>query len=171
MAATVTLSKADADSVTPGATRCLAASGGTSVIAHRSRAGLLTVAPNVCEHWGSFSMAKASTDIEDCVLVCPIHQSKLDASTMTYMSDPSVAGLLKIGEMRGKKHAVYAQKVNADGSISLTPPPSSAAAGGSAATRVLAALVLALTVLFFFLRLAPPGSLPAVLEELPLRKH
>jgi nitrite reductase/ring-hydroxylating ferredoxin subunit len=168
--APITLSKADADSVAPGATRCLTASGGASVIAHRSRAGLLTVAPNVCEHWGSFGMSKASADIEDCVLICPIHQSKLDASTMTYTSDPSIAGVLKIGEMKGRKHAVYKQTICSDGSIALTPPPG-AAAGGSALSRLLAALVLGVTALFFLLRLAPPGSLPAVLEQLPLRRR
>ena len=173
--ATLTLPRALVDSVAPGATRCLSVEGG-SVIAHRSRDGQLTVAPNGCQHM--LDAFAENADIEDAVLVCPHHGARLDCSTMTYTADAKLNGMITVKKMTGDKHPVYLCRANADGSVSLTLPPGAAPTALGALVASLAPRSPASKGLFFLalalvavLRLAPPGSLPAALEALPLRRR
>ena len=177
MATTLSLTAAEAASVKPGQTRCLTVAGGSaSVIVHRSHDGALTVAPNSCRHMGDAFISNA--DIEDAVLVCPHHGARLDCSTMSYIGDAKLPGLgITLSKLTGTKQPVYAvSKPSADGAVKLTLPEG---ALGSAAGRFLASLAPRTTVarvlfllggvLLAVLRLAPTGSLPAMLEGLPLR--
>ena len=164
MATTLTLSKAEADAIAPGTTRCITV-GGAAVIAHKSRDGAHTCAPNVCQHMSAGFSANA--DIEDSVLVCPMHGACLDASTMTYKGDAKLFGLT-LHNLSGSKQPVYTVKANRDGSLTLRPPVGSGEGllsrlsnMGSFAILVTAILLFAPFAYFY----APPGALAALRER------
>ena len=99
----------------------------TPVLAYKSAAGELRVAPNRCAHMD----ATFASDVEDAAAVkCSMHGAKLDLSTMKYATGPAFLAGLGKKIQPGTAQPCFVVTMNADGSASLTATEEMGKGGG-----------------------------------------